>query len=532
MEFDLFNIINDGSKTHPAECLTEVPRWQMVDKTTYQTAEVGRLLNSVPTSTLIGRQTLNNHMTSGAGELDIIEARQDALEELESKPDITEAIQEQLVEIGENELDFANFLSGRYPALSAGEYFKAVKKVSKAVSAIGRIGLVDSTEVPETPYLKNLFSQLKDYSETEFARMMDTSIHYTLRGLRAKEDVPVFAPRLKHIPRMITGRFAIPFMAAFAASLNLPLEVRQQYAGLMVMPTILAPMLMIYGYMPNKNAAVNTRMSKRFTGNENAVGGFKTIGVIDELIALNGFKQFVSDNGYEVCRPELSEDSVYRLQASKLRNPLLATRSEFEVVPNDITIGTNENDRLTFLTGPNSGGKSTLSKALILNQILGQIGGPVVASEAQMSMADRVAYHVPTPPDLEEDTGRFGYELKQVRDILDRASAKSLTVLDDCLDGTTHEERMEVLKTVLLGFRNLGGSTMFSTHAHELVEVFEERGVGQFLQVEFDGEKPTHKIKPGVSHTSHAASVAKEHGFDNEKMHMKVLMSVDEPVWF
>jgi DNA mismatch repair ATPase MutS len=146
----------------------------------------------------------------------------------------------------------------------------------------------------------------------------------------------------------------------------------------------------------------------------------------------------------------------------------------------------------------------------------------MAAETASITPADRIAYHVPMPPDLHAETGRLGFELGRVRKILDGATPRSLTVLDDCLDGTTHEERVQILKNVMLGFRHLGGATLFSTHAHELVGDFESRDEGQFLQVEFQDDAPTYRIVPGVSHTSHAASVAREHGFTEEQIKAEI----------
>lgn len=274
------------------------------------------------------------------------------------------------------------------------------------------------------------------------------------------------------------------------------------------------------------------KIEKTFTNTDDGQRALRAVGKLDELLSLVGFDKKVESAGYDTAFPEIADKETYAFSATDLRNPLLAWSELDGVVPNDFEIGTTPDNRLTFLTGPNSGGKSTLSKAVILNQLIGQLGGKVVAKKAVLSPADRVAYHIPMPPDLDEQTGRFGYELKQVRRILDTATEGSLTILDDCLDGTTHEERVIILKGLLLAFRNLTGATMFSTHAHELVESFEQHGVGAFEQVEFDNGRPTHRIIPGISHDSHARSVAEDYGLDETQLHKRVVLEVHDPVWF
>jgi DNA mismatch repair ATPase MutS len=226
------------------------------------------------------------------------------------------------------------------------------------------------------------------------------------------------------------------------------------------------------------------------------------------------WKSKVEANGFNTTYPYIDSATEYNFLSRGLNNPLLAARGGKELVSNDLVL--RNKIPLTFLTGPNSGGKTTISKSLVQNQILGQIGCAVVAKDASMTIADKISYHVPTPPDLEYETGRFGYELSKVRQILDRSTKSSLAVLDDCLDGTTHEERLLVLNRVMRCFSETCGATLFSTHAHELVEEFEKRSEGQFLQVEFDGINPTHKLVPGVSHESHADRVAALYGFGSD----------------
>jgi dsDNA-specific endonuclease/ATPase MutS2 len=54
------------------------------------------------------------------------------------------------------------------------------------------------------------------------------------------------------------------------------------------------------------------------------------------------------------------------------------------------------------------------------------------------------------------------------------------------------------------------------THSAELVERFQEMEKGQYLQVEFDGGKPTHRLIEGISTESHAYRVARKIGFASE----------------
>ena len=203
----------------------------------------------------------------------------------------------------------------------------------------------------------------------------------------------------------------------------------------------------------------------------------------------------------------------HTLVASAARNPLLA-RSRPDYVPNDITLDNNK--RLLIVTGPNSGGKTAYCKTVVQIQLLAQAGAYVPATQARVVPAEHIFYQVPDPGQLEEGMGRFAHELKQTREIFFNSSARSLVILDELAEGTTFEEKMTLSEYVLKGFYELGATTLLVTHNHELCERLQKDAIGDYLQVEFTGEHPTHRLIPGVSRISHADRIASAIGFSKE----------------
>jgi len=49
-----------------------------------------------------------------------------------------------------------------------------------------------------------------------------------------------------------------------------------------------------------------------------------------------------------------------------------------------------------------------------------------------------------------------------------------------------------------------------------MAKMFQNHNVGQYLQVEFDGDKATHRIVEGISTDSHPEIVARRIGFDEQ----------------
>jgi DNA mismatch repair protein MutS len=160
--------------------------------------------------------------------------------------------------------------------------------------------------------------------------------------------------------------------------------------------------------------------------------------------------------------------------------------------------------------------KTAFCKTVTQIQLLAQIGCFVPARSATLSVADRIFYQAPEISRLNDGEGRFGAELKRTKDIFLASSAKSLVVLDELSEGTTFEEKMESSATVLNGFYRKGNSTILITHNHQLVDEMLRQHQGVARQVEFAGDKPTHKLIDGISRVSHADRVAKKIGFSKE----------------
>ncbi|HVO86571.1 MAG TPA: hypothetical protein VMT23_02450 [Candidatus Binatia bacterium] len=504
----------------------------IVDDISFRAAELNRLEEATPVLTTTGRGTLHKLVVNGPADRGELLARQEALEELSESPELVEALSEGIGGFAQYEKRLLGFESGRQ---SSSRAYAGASKAAKSLVELTEAVAGDSREAPQTTFLQEQLLSLGEFNDSNLAGLLRGPVYYTPKGLRAKGHRKLL-PGLRFRPGF-SGRLAALGAATFAGLETgvLPPQTSAifMFGGLAVAMSL----------MPN-NAGTNLKdeflnhptvyspLQLRMAEEPLYRGALESLGNLDVATALTGLRKTVEANGHPTVIPTIEDDGPYHFAATSLRNPLLALQPDRQVVPNDLEFG-GMGSRLTFLTGPNSGGKSTLSKAVVQNQVLAQIGGACIAESASMTMSDRIAYHIPMPPDQDAETGRLGFELARVRGILDASTERSLTLLDDCLDGTTHEERVAILKTVMLAFRNLGGATIFSTHAHELVGDFEAAGEGQFIQVEFDNDHPTHRIIPGVSHTSHANRVAEMYGFSDQAVKDELkARGIASPLWF
>ena len=177
------------------------------------------------------------------------------------------------------------------------------------------------------------------------------------------------------------------------------------------------------------------------------------------------------DRGCPLNTPSVlpMEERVFR--ADKLYNPAVALKlaKDDEIVPNDISFDrSDENAMIYVLTGPNRGGKSVITCAIGLCQVMFQLGMFLPANSITLSPVDGIYTHFPTGADDTIDKGRLGEECARLGEIFDIVSADSLVLLDESLSSTGSYEASYIAAEVLAGLSQVGCRCLFSTHLHEL----------------------------------------------------------------
>ncbi len=180
----------------------------------------------------------------------------------------------------------------------------------------------------------------------------------------------------------------------------------------------------------------------------------------------------LKEKGCPLCIPEIRPMEERAFTATQLYNPCVALKIDYDVVPNDVTF--DENAVIYVLTGPNRGGKSVITCAIGLAQVMLQLGMYVPAVSATLSPVDGIFTHFPTGAEDTIDKGRLGEECARLGEIFDCVTAHSLVLLDESLSSTGSFEASYIAAEVLSGFAHIGCRCLFSTHLHELAAEIDE----------------------------------------------------------
>jgi DNA mismatch repair ATPase MutS len=439
---------------------------------------------------------------------DYIRAKQDALREIAADDTLRRALQDYVHEYSKGESALYKFFNKGLVALFP---YLDLKRARKSAVRITKI--LHGFPGAESAYLNNLLARLQAYRDSPVDRMMRGPIYQTFGGLKSDQDVGIFTPKLTFFPRRFTKWLLAGPAVAVTPCLHEMLGVGPR----------LSPLMFHIGVVGTGATAFYSLFIKPVRDTGKFIEPFRarcvhdqafslaidTVGRLDELLSCD---QFAREFPNDVTLPEVADEDHHSFAATGLKNPVLL-KEKTDFVPNDVRMtGT----RLTFISGPNSGGKTTICKSIVHNQLLAQMGSYVLAQKAAVNIADMISYQAPKFDGLQDNEGRFGTELSRTRDIFYATSPRSLVILDELAEGTTYEERLHESREILSDFHTIGNNTVLVTHNHLLVDRFMAEQKGQCLMVEFNGEDPTYRIIPGISRVSHADRIAKKINFSKE----------------
>ena len=186
-------------------------------------------------------------------------------------------------------------------------------------------------------------------------------------------------------------------------------------------------------------------------------------------------------------------------------------------IHNDLTLNKTD-QQIIILTGPNMSGKSALLRQTALITLMAHIGSFVPATEAKISLTDKIFTRVGASDNLSGGESTFMVEMNETASIINNITPQSLILLDEIGRGTSTYDGISIAWSIAEHLHNSPHQpiTLFATHYHELNELEEKfpRVKNYHITNKEVGNKIIflRKLAPGGSTHSFGIHVAKMAG--------------------
>jgi hypothetical protein len=479
--------------------------------------------------THIGEDTLAQWLLAPAS-LEIVRARQEAVDELRPRVDLREdlAVVAEESRTGVDPVSLAAWgeapglleRGGLHAATRALTVLGVVGASALAVYVLSLMGAVGISE-PASILLRDIFLAALAVNATFLYRVHQRIEAVVTAAEEAAHELKLLSEVLLRLER---ERFQSPLLAALRASLdtegappskrigrlNRLMELLDSRHHLMV--RLAEPFVLWTAHL-----AFAVEEWRRRSGP--VVRTWLTAtGEMEALCSLASHAFEHPDDPF----PELTGDEAL-LEAEAIGHPLIEPS---RVVRNNVRIGgaAPAGPRVLVVSGSNMSGKSTLLRTLGVNAVLAQAGAPVRAGRLRMSPL-AVGASIRVTDSLQGGVSRFYVEILRLRQILDATAQPGpegspvLFLIDEFLQGTNSHDRRIGAEAVVRGLVERGAIGLVTTHDLALADiagVLGERAANVHFEDHIEDGRMVfdYVMRPGVVRKSNAIELMRSVGLE------------------
>ena len=220
-------------------------------------------------------------------------------------------------------------------------------------------------------------------------------------------------------------------------------------------------------------------------------------------------------------RPKIVDRPCFKIKNGyhpllKLKNNQAGT----DTIP--FTLELKDHDRIFMISGPNAGGKSITLKAVGLLQLMIQFGCLVpVDADSEFGIFHDLCCDIGDQQSVEDDLSTYSGRLKNMKEFLDKATNRSLILIDEFGSGTDPKLGGAIAESILFTLHRKKVYAVITTHYSNLkVFAHETKGIVNGA-MHFDQEKlqPSYQLMVGKPGGSFAFEIAEKVGLPKRVLH-------------
>lgn len=221
-------------------------------------------------------------------------------------------------------------------------------------------------------------------------------------------------------------------------------------------------------------------------------------------------KQTAQKRGIKICYPSVADAKIYM---AKDAYDISLLQQNTDIVPNNIRI--DADNRFSFVTGANSGGKTTYLRCVGINLLLFLGGCPIFAESAEICAYPYIVTHFPKDERF-SDVGRLEDERCRMETIFSTSPTDAFVLLNEPFGGANEAVGTDLLLDTanrMIEFSMMG---LCVTHFYQV-----SRADFPILSVLVDEEndnRRTFKIGPADKKRSYTEDILRKYQLDAETL--------------
>ena len=215
-------------------------------------------------------------------------------------------------------------------------------------------------------------------------------------------------------------------------------------------------------------------------------------------------------------KPKITEDALLNLKNAY--HPLLLIKNQNKkIVPFDLNL--NKDKPILIISGPNTGGKTVVLKAICLISYMTSCGiCPPVSPTSEIGIFSSFFIDIKDEQSIEKSLSSFSSHLLNLNNIIENSDSQSIIALDEILTSTDPEQGIALSKAIIEELNQKKTLTVITTHYTALKMFAYQNYFCQNAHMEFDAENnlPTYKFIVGSPGSSFAIETAENLGMKSQ----------------